>query len=124
LTFARNSLLAALLLLAGPAARASLSCACAPCPLEMPAACDASPEPPCCGESEKPEPACACAHWDAPEAVPMADVAPIPPYTTSPEAPPLPFCKAAPREEAAFSDGPDPPSSPAPLFLRDLSLRL
>ena len=124
MTSTRNSLLAALLLLAGPAARATLSCACAPCPLEMPATCDASPEPPCCGESGKPEPACACAHLDAPEAVPTADDAPIPSFTTFHEAIELSFGKEAPVTESAFADGPDPPSPSVPLFLRDLSLRL
>jgi hypothetical protein len=124
LTSTRSSLLAALILLVGPAARATLSCACAPCPLEMPAACDASPDPPCCGESEKPEPSCACAHWDAPEAVRTADDASIPPCTTAIEAIELSFGKEVPPAEDVIADGHDPPPESVLIFLRDLSLRL
>ena len=124
MTSTRSSLLAALLLLAGPAAKASLACACAPCPLEMPAPCDSSPEPPCCGDTEKPQPTCSCAHWDAPELLPMADEAPLPPCTTALEAIELSLDLEAPLAAAAFVDGPDPPPKSVLIFIRDLSLRL
>ena len=119
-----GAILAALLLFAGQAARAA-SCACAPCPLEAGGTCRPEPEPkpPCCGEPE-PEKTCSCVHIAAPEGVP-SDVDVITSAAT---------IEAAIPVVAVFEDfgevvsvtprGPGPPTSPVPLFLRDLSLRL
>ncbi len=116
------ALVSVLVLITGQGARAS-TCRCAPCPFESGGTCDPDPAPPCCGEPE-PENACNCAHFASPEGIPVA-VDSIPGAATIE----IELPEFAARENVAEAlfvqpDGPGPPPSAVPLFLRDLSLRL
>lgn len=122
--FARNSLLAALLVLTG-VARSALACACAPCPLDVPGSACPGAAPPCCGEPEPSEPSCECAHLDVPDADLAGYDTPIPLCTMEWEAP----VHLPQRESDPFGPilamGPDPPLwAVCPPFLRDRVLRI
>ena len=127
MTFAPSSraAAAALLIVAAQIARSSIVCACAPCPLDLPAACHPEPEAPCCGEKPPPDTgaSCACPHLDAVEGMPTGDDVSLPSIELAWESPPQhePWAVVAPTVVSA--PGPAPPVDFIPLYLRDLNLR-
>ena len=127
MTFAPSSrAAAALLIVAAQIARASFVCACAPCPLDLPAACRPEPDARCCGEETPPDTgaSCACPHVEAVEALPVVDDGVAPALELAWESLPPQEPWAVVEPIAVSVPGPAPPVMFLPVYLRDLSLRL
>ena len=120
MTWSRNSLvvLLAIAALAAGRATAALNCACGTC-----AAGEMPPEP-CCGETPAEPVPCACAHFESPDAVPVAIDAAASEATFEVAIPEVSALKSAGEIVSVPPRGPGPPRIRGPLFLRDLDLRL